>query len=162
MEYSPQCRHTHLHYHVPPVFDQYWLHRRIQCHRLPGSIRLTGNLYHILYLPYLASHSGPTASIAPLVPRPLRYLCQRWRRNVSTGSLGICVLPRRDSCHTSIDELERRHVWRHYDIRDRLLSYGGKIDLHSPSGIGEEKFIGFSSVRRYVHKGCAAGDLSSE
>jgi hypothetical protein len=37
--------------------------------------------------------------------------------------------------------LERSYVWRNYDVRGLLLSRGGKVDLHGPSGFRKEKFV---------------------
>ena len=138
-KHSTQCRIAHLHYYGPPIFDQYWLYRSFQRHRLPSRLRLTRNLHHIPYLPYPTTYSWTTASTASLVSRPLRYLSQHWRHHVSTCGLGFCVFPRCYSCHTANHELERSNVWRDYDICGRLLSFRGEVGLHSPSGICAEE-----------------------
>lgn len=139
---------------MPSFSNQYWLHCRVRSHRLPRRQRLTRNLHYLLYLPYLSTHPGRTASTTSLDTWPIRYLCQHWRSIVSACGLGLCVLSCRNSCYAKHDELERSHVWRNYDIRHRLLSLTGKKDLHIPSGIGKEKLGGFSSLRPHVYKGC--------
>ena len=138
-KYSAKCRIAHLHYYGPLIFDQYWLYRSFQRHRLPRRLRFARNLHHIPYVPYPTSHSRTASSASSLVPRPLRHLGQRRRHFVSAYGLGLCVFPRCHSCHTTNHELERSHVRRDYDICCRLLSCGWEVGLHGPSGICAEE-----------------------
>lgn len=130
---------------MPPLLDQHWLHRRLQRHWLSRRQCPFGDLHHLLHLPHFPTHPWRAAPTTPLEPRPLWYLHQPRRSAVSACGMGLRLLPRRDSRHAYLDELELCHVWRDHDLCHRVLPLGGTKDLHVPVGVGKEELGDFYS-----------------
>jgi hypothetical protein len=122
MEHPFEFGSHHIHHHHTSIPDQHWLYCSIQRNWLSRSLCDPRNIYHFVHRAHLPSPPQGTTSSTTMDTRSLRYLRQYRSSLVSSGGLGLRVLPASNTGHIGDHELECLDIRISDDLCGRLLS----------------------------------------